>query len=58
MKLFVVLSDNGLLRAGTATRQSLDKLKKANGFEQVNYSDVFLNALINDENDFFLPQGV
>ena len=57
MKLFVVLSDNGLLRAGTATRQNLDKLK-ANGFEQVNYSDDFLNALSNDENAFFLPQGV
>ena len=26
-KLFVVISDNGLLRAGNTTRQSLDKLE-------------------------------
>ena len=57
MKLFVVLSDNGLLRAGHTTRQNLDKLK-ANGFEHVNYSDDFLSALSNDEDAFFLPQGV
>ena len=52
---FVILSDNGLLRAGTTTRQSLDKLK-ANGFEEVNYSDDFLTAISNDENAFFLPK--
>ena len=57
MKLFVILSDNGPLRAGTATRQSLDKLK-ASGFEEVHHSEDFLNALGNEENVFFLPQGV
>lgn len=56
MKLFVILSDNGLLKAGNTTQQNLDKLK-ANGFEQVNYSDDLLNALSNDENAFFLPKN-
>ena len=54
-KLFVVISDNGSLRAGNATRQSLGKLKD-NGFEQVNHSDDFLNTLSNGENSFFLPK--
>lgn len=55
MKLFVILSDNGLLKAGTTTREGLDKLK-ANGLTPVKYSDDFLNALSNDENAFFLPK--
>ena len=53
---FVIISDNGLLRAGNTTRQSLDKLK-ANGFEEVKYTEDFLNALSNEENAFFLPAG-
>ena len=53
---FVILSDEGSLRAGNTTRQNLDKLK-ANGFEEVNYTDDFLNALGNEENVFFLPAG-
>ena len=57
MKLFVILSDNGSLRAGTATRQSLDKLK-ANGFEEVHHSEDFLNALGSEENVFFFLVGV
>ena len=57
MKSFVILSDNGSLRAGSATPQNLDKLK-ASGFEQVHHSEDFLNALSNEENAFFLPQGV
>lgn len=57
MKLFVILSDNGLLKAGNTTRQGLDKLKD-NGFEQVNYSEDFLNAISSGENAVFLPQGV
>ena len=56
MKLFVILSDNGLLRAGNTTRQSLDKLE-ANGFTPVSYSEDFLNAMSNEENAFFLPQN-
>ena len=56
MKVFVILSDNGLLKAGNTTRQSLDKLE-ANGFTPVSYSDDFLNAMSNEENAFFLPQG-
>ena len=56
MKLFVILSDEGLLKAGNTTRESLAKLK-ANGFEEVNYTEDFLNALGNEENVFFLPQG-
>ena len=56
MKLFVILSDNGLLKAGNTTRQSLDKLE-ANGFTSVSYSEDFLNALSNEENVFFLPKN-
>ena len=56
IKLFVILSDNGSLKAGSATPQNLDKLK-ANGFEQVHHTEDFLNALGNEENVFFLPQG-
>ena len=54
-KLFVVISDNGLLRAGSVTRQSLDKLEA--NFEQVNHGDDFLNAMSNEENAFFLPKN-
>ena len=56
MKLFVILSDNGLLKAGNTTHQALDKLK-ANGFTPVSYSEDFLNALSNEENAFFLPKN-
>ena len=56
MKLFVILSDNGLLKAGNTTRQSLDKLE-ANGFTPVSYSEDFLCALGDEENAFFLPQN-
>ena len=52
---FVILSDNGLLKAGNTTRQSLDKLKA--NFEQVNHGDDFVNALSNEENAFFLPKN-
>ena len=55
MKLFVILSDNGLLKAGNTTHQALDKLK-ANGFTPVSYSEDFLCALSNEENAFFLPK--
>ena len=55
MKLFVILSDNGLLKAGNTTRQSLNKLKA--NFEQVNHGEDFLNALSNEENAFFLPKN-
>ena len=55
MKLFVILSDNGLLKAGNTTRQSLDKLEA--NFEQVNHGEDFLNALSNEENAFFLPEN-
>ena len=53
---FVILSDEGLLKAGNTTRQNLDKLK-ANGFTPINHSEDFLCALADDENVFFLPQG-
>ena len=56
MKLFVILSDEGLLKAGNTTRQGLNKVK-ANGFEQVHHSEDFLNALSSEENAFFLPAG-
>lgn len=56
MELFVVLSDNGTLRAGNITRESLDKLK-ANGFTPINHSEDFLRALADDENAFFLPKN-
>ena len=53
---FVILSDEGSLRAGNTTRQNLDKLK-ASGFEQVHHSEDFLNALGSEENAFFLPKN-
>ena len=53
---FVILSDNGLLKAGNTTRQSMDKLE-ANGFTPVSYSEDFLNAMSNEENVFFLPKN-
>ena len=53
---FVILSDNGLLKAGNTTRQSLDKLE-ANGFTPVSYSEDFLCAMSNEENAFFLPKN-
>ena len=56
MKLFVIISDNGLLKAGNITRQSLDKLK-ANGFTPVSYSEDFLCAMSNEENALFLPEN-
>ena len=52
---FVILSDNGLLKAGNTTRQSLDKLEA--NFEQVNHGEDFLNAMSYEENVFFLPQN-
>ena len=55
MKLFVILSDNGLLKAGNTTHQTLDKLK-ANGFTPVSYNEDFLCALADEENAFFLPK--
>ena len=54
--VFVIISDEGSLRAGNTTRQSLAKLK-ANGFEQVNYSEDFLRALADDENAVFMPKN-
>ena len=56
MKLFVILSDEGLLRVGNTTHQTLDKLK-ANGFEQVNYSEDFLCALAVGENAIFIAEN-
>ena len=53
---FVILSDNGLLKAGNTTRESLAKLK-ANGFTPVSYSEDFLCALADEEDVFFLPKG-
>ena len=53
---FVILSDNGLLKAGNTTRQSLDKLE-ANGFTPVSCSEDFLCAMSNEENAFFLPKN-
>ena len=55
MKLFVILSDEGSLRAGNTTRRSLDQLKD-NGFEEVNHGEDFSCALSNGENAFFLPK--
>lgn len=53
---FVILSDNGSLRAGNTTREGLDKLK-ANGFTPVSYSEDFLCALDDNDNVFFLPKN-
>ena len=53
---FVILSDEGSLRAGNTTRQDLVKLK-ANGFTPVNHGEDFLCALADGENVFFLPKN-
>ena len=54
--VFAIISDEGSLRAGNTTRQSLAKLK-ANGFEQVNHSEDFLNALTNGEYAVFIAKN-
>ena len=54
--VFAIISDEGSLRAGNTTRQSLAKLK-ANGFEQVNYSEDFLRALADSEYAVFIPKN-
>ena len=54
--VFAIISDEGSLRAGNTTRQSLAKLK-ANGFTPVNHGEDFLCALAVDENVFFLPKN-
>ena len=54
--VFAIISDEGSLRAGNTTRQSLAKLK-ANGFEQVNYSEDFLCALADSEYAVFIPKN-
>ena len=53
---FVILSDNGSLRAGNTTREGLDKLK-ANDFTPVSCGEDFLCALADAENVFFLPKN-
>ena len=53
---FVIISDGGSLRAGNTTRQGLAKLK-ANGFEQVNYSEDFLCALAVGEYAVFIAEN-
>ena len=54
--VFAIISDEGSLRAGNTTRQGLDKLK-ANGFEQVNYSEDFLCALAVGETAIFIAEN-
>ena len=53
---FVILSDEGSLRAGNTTRQGLDKIK-ANGFTQVDHGEGFLCALAVGENAVFIAEN-
>ena len=56
MKLFTIISDAGLLKAGNIAKQKLDELK-ANGFEKVNHGEDFLNTLTNGEYAVFIPES-
>ena len=54
--VFAIISDGGKLLGGVMPPAKVSTLK-ANGFEQVNYSEDFLCALADGENAFFLPKN-
>ena len=54
--VFAIISDGGKLLGGVMPPAKVSTLK-ANGFEQVNYSEDFLCALADGENAIFLPKN-
>ena len=54
--VFAIISDGGKLLGGVMPPAKVSTLK-ANGFEQVNYSEDFLCALAVGENAIFLPKN-
>lgn len=56
VNVFAIISDGGKLLSGIASETKISTLK-SNGFEQVNYSEDFLNALADDEYAIFIPKN-
>ena len=54
--VFAIISDGGKLLGGVTHETKVSTLK-ANGFEQVNYSEDFLCALADGENAVFVPKN-
>ena len=54
--VFAIISDGGKLLGGVMPPAKVSTLK-ANGFEQVNYSEDFLNALADSEYAIFIPKN-
>ena len=54
--VFAIISDGGKLLGGVMPPAKVSTLK-ANGFEQVNYSEDFLCALAVDENAIFIAEN-
>ena len=52
--VFAIISDGGKLLGGTMCKTKINTLKD-NGFEHVNHSEDFLNALAEGEYAIFLP---
>jgi hypothetical protein len=54
--VFAIISDGGKLLGGVTHETKVSTLK-ANGFEQINHSEDFLNALTNGEYAVFIPKN-
>lgn len=54
--IFAIVSKGGKLLGGFMHETTVNTLK-AEGFEQVNYSEDFLNALADSENAIFIPEN-
>lgn len=54
--VFAIISDGGKLLGGVVTHAKVSTLKD-NGFEQVNHSEDFLNALANHEYAIFIVKN-
>ena len=54
--VFAIISDGGKLLGGVMPPAKVSTLK-ANGFEQVNYSEDFLNALADSEYAIFIAEN-
>ena len=54
--VFAIISDGGKLLGGVMHETNVSTLK-ADGFEQVNHSEDFLNALADSEYAIFIPEN-
>lgn len=54
--VFAIISDGGKLLSGVMHETNVSTLK-AGGFEQVNHSEDFLNALADSEYAVFIPEN-